>query len=178
MKKLLAAMILLGLASPAFAQTLKQYNVTSALNQTKYFHGGALGGALTLINTAQDASTDCEGDALTDTDDLTCAHTGEIIVAGMSQMSVEVVHSNNSGTEVQIECDTWRGISQVWIPVYKTAGNSMSVRQWNTACSADCNIQFDFNVNADKLRCRGWVTSGAATDTLKFNLRIGSEGGS
>lgn len=180
MKKLatvLLCVVLFAPALPLYAQYIKQFNVTSALNQTKYESDGTVGAALPLINTAQDASTDCEGDAFTDTASLTCAHTGEIVVSGWGQATVEIMHSNNSGSEVQMECETQKSYSGVWAAVDKVSGNTVTTRQWNKSCSADCTINANFNINADLLRCRAWVTSGAASDTVKFNVRLGVQGG-
>jgi len=167
---------ILALAAMGF-RFVPMKNVSSADNQAQ------AGPALPLINVAQDADTDCSttasdmGGSTDATADLTCANTGEIVVAGFDQAAVTIALVRVAGTAVIMQCDVSHDNGSTWAPIMTESNTgAKSVRTWTWTSSVSGRISHHFNVCASRMRCRSWVTSGTS-DTVKFNVRLGSSVG-
>lgn len=132
---------------------------------------------------AADASTDCDaassithGTAATAS--LTCANTGAISTAGFDQVTIQIVWARNSGTAINMQCDTSItaiGATKVWSPIYsEDSDGEKTVRTWTETISGNTTVLHNFDINAEYIRCRFWATSGAASDTVTVYGRLAS----
>ena len=135
----------------------------------------------TDLATATDASFDCDAttditDATRTTATVTCANTGSLVVAGYKQFTIDIVYVYNSGSVVNMQCD--RSIrdnqaSPTWLPVMiESATGEKTIRTWKETTAASTSFSNNFEINATLLRCRLWVTGGAAADTVQAFVSV------
>lgn len=122
-----------------------------------------------------DASTDCDGETDLDVD---CANTGAIDVSGWPQATVRINYARvagAAGTQINMQCDEMDLQDlNTWHMKVKCDGDTCTARTWEYATTANVSITYHFGINADKLRCRFWVTSGTSGDTIKVRYRAAS----
>ena len=158
---------------------------SDAQNIQSSTNAGLLGPLLPLLDAWQDATTDCES-SNTDlsastgtTQSLDCANTGEVVIDGFLQMTVDVNYELDGGTdsEVKMQCDKTQELSSLgaskwmFVPTEDAEGNK-GVRTWTWTASADGAFPNNFIVSAQMLRCRFWIVGGGSSRRVKYNMRM------
>jgi hypothetical protein len=134
--------------------------------------------------TAAAANTACQA-TLSDfagstdaTADLSCNDTGEITVAAWNQVTIRQIYTRSAGTVLNMQCDISIDNGTTWGPMMaETSAGVKTIRNWTTTTSVSGVITHNFEVNADKLRCRTWATSGDTGDLVGWQIRLASEVG-
>jgi hypothetical protein len=186
---ILSALISLAIfnSNQAKAQQVSQVTITSQLNQDA--GGPALpnmysaqvsnvyvGGSFLTASTACKATLADMSDAMTDTASVSCANTGEIKMAGWYQATIEMRYILGPGTKVWMQCDQSKNNRQTWGPIYVEDSDGIKkIRESQTPTTASTgNITTNFPLNADYMRCRGWIDGGDATSKIFWIVRVGS----
>lgn len=172
--QLLIAALFLAVAGSAAAFVYQaQIQWSSAKNQS------VGGGALTLIDSAQvcskDGSTwDQKATALFDDGSVAVANTGDLYVAGLGQITLQMAHTaHGAATAVVMSCQSRQASGTQWFPVVSVDSSGTSTeRTWSHAVSAATGWEWNFEVNAEVLRCIFHCTSGNSSDRVKYNLRL------
>jgi hypothetical protein len=159
---------------------LQSVRVTSAWNQKQYKTDGTTGAALPYIGSDRDGSTAC-ATTLSDfsggtdaTADLTCANTGDIVVLGYDQATVTIDYTRSAGTVVNTICDFSNDSGTTWGPKMKEDANgAKSIDLKTSTQSVSGVITHNFDIHAELMRCRFYVTSGDSGDIVNPRVQLG-----
>lgn len=127
---------------------------------------------LTSVNVDCDANTD--GVIGLATSSLECANTGEIVVDGWRQFSISIFYTYSAGTYINMQCDESEDGGSNWATrtIVNVDGDSI-LRTWSQPVSFSTKIKWNFDINAELIRCRIWATSGGTGDKIIAKVRLG-----